>query len=168
MSQSEQQDTIQPNTVVHIHYTLTGDDKKVIDSSRDSDPLPYLHGHGQIVRGLENALAGKRVGDKVSVRVSPEEGYGHYDAELVQTVGRDEFPEGSHFEVGAMFEAAGPNGEPFVIRITEINGDEVVVDGNHPLAGQHLNFDVEVITIRQATTQELEHGHVHEGDDDCH
>jgi FKBP-type peptidyl-prolyl cis-trans isomerase SlyD len=160
--------SIQADHVVEIHYTLTNDQKEVLDSSRGSTPLPYLHGHGNIVPGLERALLGKAIGDKLTVTVSASDGYGEYDARLKKELPRSAFPKDSPVEVGAMFEASGPEGDTIVIRIVELNAETVHVDGNHPLAGQALNFDVEIVSIRPATKSELEHGHAHPGDGHHH
>ena len=160
--------TIAPDHVVEIHYTLTNDQKQVVDSSRGDEPLPYLHGHGNIVPGLEQALVGKTVGDKLQVTVLPKEGYGEYDERLKKELPRSAFPKGAAIEVGAMFEASGPDGAPMVIRVVGTTSDKVQIDGNHPLAGQTLYFDVEIMKVRKATKSELEHGHAHPGDGHHH
>jgi FKBP-type peptidyl-prolyl cis-trans isomerase SlyD len=160
--------TIQKDTVVGIHYTLRGSDSEILDSSDGGEPLLYLHGHGQIIPGLESELSGKAVGDKFNVVVGAKDGYGEYDDTLIMRLERKQFPKTADLEVGDMFEASiGDNG-PMMIRITEIDGTTITVDGNHPLAGQELNFDVEVMTIRAATESELEHGHAHDGDGHHH
>ena len=146
--------------VVSIHYTLTNKDGTVLDSSSGSDPLAYLHGFGNIIPGLENALEGKATGDKLSVTVEPEQGYGARDERLVQAVPRSAFKGVEELSPGMQFQAQGPQGTRLVV-VTQVADDEVTVDANHPLAGQTLHFDVEVSEVRDATAEELEHGHVH-------
>lgn len=146
-------------TVVTIDYTLTDDAGEVLDSSKDSEPLAYVHGRGNIVPGLELALAGKEAGDKISVKVSPEQGYGKKDKELVQKMPRDKFP-AKDVEVGMQFEARGEDGAQ-VVTVVEFDDDSVTVDANHPLAGMTLSFEVTILNVRDATLDELEHGHVH-------
>ena len=144
------------NDVVTIHYTLTDDDAKVIDSSAGNEPLAYLHGHGNIVPGLERELAGKNVGDRLKARIAPGDGYGEYDRTLVQKVPRRTLKGIAALRVGMRLQA-GHN----AVTVTHIAGDMVTLDGNHPLAGQNLNFEVEVAGVRAATAEELAHGHVH-------
>jgi FKBP-type peptidyl-prolyl cis-trans isomerase SlyD len=146
--------------VVSIHYTLTNKEGTVLDSSSGSDPLAYLHGFGNIIPGLENALEGKATGDKLSVTVEPEQGYGARDERLVQAVPRSAFKGVEELSPGMQFQAQGPQGTRLVV-VTQVADDEVTVDANHPLAGQTLHFDVEVSEVRDATAEELEHGHVH-------
>jgi FKBP-type peptidyl-prolyl cis-trans isomerase SlyD len=161
-------DTISDNRVVGIHYTLRSDSKEVLDSSEGQEPLLYLHGHSQIVPGLENALVGKKLGDKLNVSISPDDGYGEYDPRLTSVVDKKQFPQQAQLEVGALFEFSNAQGQPVVVRITELQGETVTVDANHPLAGQNLHFDVEVVLVREATKEELDHGHAHSGDGHDH
>jgi len=151
---------IAQNSVVTIHYTLKDDSGEVIDSSRDSDPIAYLHGHGNLVPGLERELEGKNTGDKVVVSVTPEQGYGEYDKSLVQQVPRRALQGIANVKVGMRLQAQTPQG-PRAVVVTRLVGDMVTIDGNHPLAGKNLNFDVEITDVREATEEELEHGHVH-------
>lgn len=151
---------ITQNSVVYIHYTLTNDAGEVLDSSRGNDPLAYLHGGGNIIPGLENALVGKKPGDKLQVRVDPKQGYGERNPELVQDVPRRAFQGISDIKPGMSFQAQSSQG-PMQVTVTRVVGDMVTVDGNHPLAGEHLNFDVEITEVRTATEEELSHGHVH-------
>jgi FKBP-type peptidyl-prolyl cis-trans isomerase SlyD len=146
--------------VVLIHYTLTNASGQTLDSSSGRDPLAYLHGKGNIIPGLEQALEGKQAGDKLSVRVEPTDGYGVRDETLVQQVPRRQFG-GKNVQPGMQFHAQTSQGHARVVTVKRIQGDMVVVDGNHPLAGEVLNFDVEVAEVRDATPEELEHGHVH-------
>ena len=151
---------ISDNKVALIHYTLTNGDGEVLDSSDGAEPLAYVHGQGNLVPGLEKALAGKQQSDKLEVSVVPEEGYGPVVDEMIQTVPRDAFAGVEEINVGMRFEASTAGG-PVSVEVTKVEGDEVTVDGNHPLAGQTLNFDVEVMEVRDATEDELAHGHVH-------
>ncbi len=150
---------IADNKVVLIHYTLKDDDGEVVDSSAGQEPLGYLHGQGNIVAGLESALTGKSVGDKISVKVDAADGYGEFDESLVQPVPREQF--GDHeVTVGQQFHADTAVG-PRIVTVMAIEGDEVVINANHELAGMNLNFDVEVVGVRDASAEELDHGHVH-------
>jgi FKBP-type peptidyl-prolyl cis-trans isomerase SlyD len=153
--------TIAKDKAVSIHYTLTLDGGQVIDSSEGKDPLVYLHGHGNIIPGLEKELVGKGIGEKLSVTVVPEEGYGVHNPGLIQEVPREAFQGVDNLEVGMMFQAPGEGGHIQLIRITGIEGDKITVDGNHELAGKTLNFAVEISEIREASPEELTHGHAH-------
>ncbi|MCU1715692.1 peptidylprolyl isomerase [Pseudomonas sp. 5P_3.1_Bac2] len=152
---------IAANKAVSIDYTLTNDAGEVIDSSAGGAPLVYLHGAGNIIGGLEKALLGKQVGDELQVSVEPEEAYGEYSAELVATLNRSMFEGVDELEVGMQFHASAPDGGMQIVTIRELDGDDVIVDGNHPLAGQRLNFKVKVVAIRDASDEELAHGHIH-------
>lgn len=148
------------DAVVSIHYTLKNDAGETLDSSAGGDPLAYLQGNGNLIPGLENALEGKQAGDKLSVKIAPNEGYGEYDKNLVQQVPRRSFKGIGNVQVGMQFQVNSPQG-PRAVTVTNVVGDMVTVDGNHPLAGQNLNFDVEITEVRVATDEELAHGHVH-------
>ena len=151
--------------VVAIDYTLSNDAGEVIDSSAGAEPLVYLHGAGNIIAGLEKALAGKAVGDELDVSIEPEDAYGEYSAELITNLGREMFEGVDQLEVGMQFHASAPDGGMQIVTIRDIDGDQVTIDGNHPLAGQQLNFKVKVVSVRAASEEELAHGHVHgEGD----
>lgn len=152
---------IDQNSVVSIHYTLTNDEGTVIDSSVNIDPLVYLQGSGNIIPGLENALAGKSAGDKLNVRVAPAEGYGETVPELIQQVPLEMFQGAENIAPGMTFQAQDQSGYMQRVEVTAVNGDMVTIDANHALAGQHLNFDVTIIDVRAATQEEMEHGHVH-------
>lgn len=151
---------IAQDKVVLIHYTLTNDAGETIDSSSGGDPLAYIHGQGNLIPGLEKALEGKQAGDKLNVKVEPAEGYGVRDDKLLQQVPKRQFG-GANLQPGMQFHAQTSQGHARVVTVVRIQGDMVTVDGNHPLAGENLNFDVEVTEVRDATQQELEHGHVH-------
>ncbi len=146
--------------VVTLHYTLTDNEGTVIDKSDDGS-FAYLHGASNIIPGLENALAGKSSGDEVTVSVSPEEAYGVRDDAMLQQVPKNMFEDTNQIAVGTQFHAQGPNGEMLVVTVMEVQEEHVVVDGNHPLAGVDLNFDVKIIDVRDASEEEVEHGHVH-------
>jgi FKBP-type peptidyl-prolyl cis-trans isomerase SlyD len=154
--------------VVTIHYTLKGDDGSVIDSSRDGDPLDYLHGKGGIVPGLERALDGKAAGANVKVTVAPEDGYGKSRGEAPRSVPRDAFPDDVELEAGMQFFAPGPKGRPVPVWVTEVHADHVHIATEHPLAGATLHFDVDIVSIRDATNDELAHGHAHGPDGHHH
>lgn len=151
---------IKENSVVSFHYTLTGKDGQVIDSSEGNQPLTYLHGVGQIVPGLESALLGKQSGDKLDVEVSAEEGYGEHQEYMVQQVPREAFQGVDDIEPGMQFQAQTPQGA-MTVTVTAADETTVTVDGNHPLAGQALFFAVEVVSVRDASEEEISHGHVH-------
>ena len=146
--------------VVTIHYTLTDKGGDIIDSSIGQEPLSYVHGRGNIIRGLENALEGKKAGEKLQVTVQPEDAYGIKDDSLVMQVPRNAFKDVDNLEPGMRFQIKKNEGVQIVM-VTEIGETEVTVDGNHPLAGEELNFEVEVTEVRDATKEELSHGHVH-------
>ncbi len=146
--------------VVNLNYTLTDNDGQVIDESKDGS-FAYLHGAQNIIPGLEKELTDKSVGDKFTVKVSPEEGYGPRDDARIEDVPREMFPEDQDIEPGMMFHAQGPNGETITVTVVEADDKTVKIDSNHALAGVELNFDVEVVGIRDAEAVELEHGHVH-------
>ena len=151
---------ITESRVVVMHYTLTNSRGEVLDSSRGSEPLAYLHGSGGIIPGLERALEGKQAGDKLQVVVEPKDGYGERNAELVQTMPRRMFKGVSNLRVGMRLHA-GSGHQTQVITVTHIAGDMVTVDGNHALAGETLSFDVEITEVRAASAEEMSHGHVH-------
>jgi FKBP-type peptidyl-prolyl cis-trans isomerase SlyD len=146
--------------VVTLHYTLTDNDGKVIDKSEDGS-FAYLHGASNIIPGLEDALTGKTAGEEMSVSVSPEQAYGVRDESMLQQVPKNMFEDTSQIAVGTQFHAQGPNGEMLVVTVMDVQEEHVVVDGNHPLAGVELNFDVKIIDVRDASEEEVEHGHVH-------
>lgn len=148
------------NVVASLEYTLTDDQGNVIDSSVGGEPLAYLHGAGNIIPGLEDALEGKQVGDSFKVSIAPADGYGEKDEALLQEVPRSMFRGVDQIEVGMQFHAQTDHGMQ-VITVSKVEGENVTVDGNHPLAGQNLNFDVKVVEVRAASAEELEHGHVH-------
>lgn len=152
---------IAPGHAVTIHYRLTLDDGSIADDSFGGSPLVYLHGARNIVPGLERQLTGKNVGDTCDVEVAPGEGYGEYDPAAEQAVAKSNFPPDLQLQPGMSFQTRGRNGQPMPVWIRKLDGDNVVITANHPLAGQRLNFKVEVIDVRKASKEEMAHGHVH-------
>lgn len=149
------------NCVVSIHYTLTDDDGKVIDTSDGREPLVYLHGAGNIIPGLEGELTGCEVGDQKNVVVQPENGYGVSRPELIQKLPKDLFTGIEKIEVGMEFRAQGPDGQEQPVVVKQVEEDGITIDANHALAGVVLNFDVKVEGVREASQEEIAHGHVH-------
>lgn len=148
------------NTAVTIHYTLTNDAGEELDSTAGSEPMVYLHGSGNIISGLEKVLHHKNVGDKFDVRIEPADAYGEFSEEMIQVVSREMFDGIDELEVGMQFHAAVNSGSG-IITVIKIDGDDITIDGNHPMAGQALNFSVEVMGVRLATKEENSHGHIH-------
>ena len=153
--------TINKNKVVNIHYTLTDNEGVIIDTSQGREPLTYLHGAGNIIEGLESELEGKVSGDKLEVTIAPENGYGLRNEALLQKVSRENFPTEVELAPGMQFQT-NTEQEKIVFTVIKIQDDSVIVDGNHPLAGVILNFKVEVMDIRDASDEEISHGHAHE------
>lgn len=152
---------IEKDRVVTIDYKLQDSEGAVLDSSEGSEPLVYIHGNENIIVGLEKHLAGKQAGDKVDCVVPAAEAYGERDDSLVFKVAKSEF-DGADVEIGMQFEAQGEDGAQ-VVTVIAVEGDEVSIDANHPLAGENLHFDVKIVEVREATKEEIEHGHVHGG-----
>lgn len=152
--------TISANKVVILNYTLTNDSGEILDQSSDGQ-FAYLHGANNIIPGLENALTGKSAGDSLNVKVSPDQGYGERNDNLSQVVGMEMFESPDDVKVGLQFHAQSGEGQPIVVTVTKVDGEQVTVDANHPLAGVTLNFDVTVVDVRDATEQEISHQHVH-------
>lgn len=155
---------ISQNTVASIDYKLTDGDGQVLDSSEGREPLTYLHGAGNLIPGLESALEGSAPGEAVSVTVDPSEGYGERDDNLIQQVPKSAFEGVEQIEPGMRFQATDENGNGRVVTVTGVQEEEVTVDANHPLAGVPLNFEVNVVEVREASEEEVEHGHVHTGE----
>ncbi len=151
--------------VVEFHYTLRNKAGEVLDRSNPERPLAYLEGSGAIIEGLEESIGSLAKGDKSEVIVRPEKGYGFRDESQIDTVSRSQLP-ADEINVGDFFQAGADQHAP-VVQVVEINGDEVTLDANHPLAGQDLFFDVEVVEKRPATPEEISHGHVHQADGCC-
>lgn len=151
---------VSKNAVVTIAYTLTAPDGEVLDTSEGSEPLAYVHGTGSLVTGLESELEGKQKGHRFDVNVAAADGYGERDERLVHEVSRAKLPPGMELEVGTQLQAKGADGN-WIVTVVELEGDRVTLDGNHPLAGMALHFVGEVRDVREATREELAHGHVH-------
>ena len=152
---------IDEKSVVTFHYTLTNSNGEELDSSAGRDPLKYLHGASNIVPGLEKELEGKSSGDSLKVEVQPDDGYGQVNQQLIQKVPHSAFDDAPEIKPGMQFQAQGPSGETQHITVKEVTEEEVTVDGNHPLAGQVLHFDVTIEEVREASEEELSHGHAH-------
>ncbi len=151
---------IAQNVIATIDYTLTDNDGTVIDQSTDGN-FAYLHNGHNIIPGLEAALLEKEAGDQLNVTVEPAQAYGEKDLAAIQQIPREMFPPEADIQPGMQFQGESPEGQTSVVTVTAIDGETVVVDGNHPLAGLTLNFDVTVVDVREASAEELEHGHVH-------
>ena len=151
---------IGPDKVVTLNYTLKNDAGELLDRSERGAPLLYLHGTGGIIPGLEAALTGKVAGDKLSVAVPAKDAYGERDPKLVQSVPRRTFPGTAALKIGMRFQAETGQGRR-AVTVVRVQGDMVTIDGNHPLAGENLNFEVEIEAVREASAEELTHGHVH-------
>ncbi len=151
---------IAKNAVVTMNYTLKDDKGTVIDSSSENGPLSFIQGIGNIITGLEAKMEGKSKGDKFDCTIQPADGYGIADPNLIQKVERSQFGEGDTLEVGMMFEV-GNDEQTFIARVIELDDQNVTLDANHPMAGQTLNFDIEILNVREAEANELAHGHAH-------
>ncbi|WP_394000103.1 peptidylprolyl isomerase [Luteimonas sp. WGS1318] len=145
--------------VASFHYTLTDDSGTVLDKSPDAQPLQYLHGAGNIVPGLEQALSGRKVGDAFEVSVKPEDAYGLRNEQLIQSVPRDAFQGVDTIEPGMQFTAQGPGG-PMLVTVVDADDAQVRIDGNHPLAGRTLHFAVRIDDVREASADEQAAGRV--------
>ena len=158
---------IEENKVVTFEYTLKNDSGEVIDSSANHAPLVYIHGAGNIIPGLEAELEGKKIGDKFHASIAPEDAYGARMDELVQKLDRDKLAHLDNIEVGMQLQAYDEEGMQ-ILTIVEVTDKDVTLDGNHPLAGETLHFDVEVTDIREATEEEAMFGLNHGGcGDNC-
>lgn len=165
---ADSQDTVADGKVVVFHYTLRNETGEVLDSSSGQEPLASLQGAGNIVAGLERELAGRTVGERLEVAVPPADGYGEVTGPGPQPVDRAAFPDDLEIQPGMPVIAQGPDGGQFTLWVTEVNDDEVLVDANHPLAGVTLNFEIEIVKIREATDEESTHGHPHGIDGTAH
>lgn len=152
--------TISKDSAVFFNYTLTDDAGNVLDKSPEGQPLAYLHGHNNIIPGLEKQLEGKSAGDKLTAVVEPADAYGERHLEAIQTIPREQFKGVDKIEVGMQFQSQA-EGQVMSVVVTEVTDDQITVDGNHPLAGKQLTFDVEIADVRQATEEEIAHGHIH-------
>jgi FKBP-type peptidyl-prolyl cis-trans isomerase SlyD len=159
--------TVVNDRVVEIHYSLKLENGEVIDSTDGFSPLAYIQGKKNIIQGLEKNLLGKSLGDSFSITVSPEEGYGIKNPELIQIVSIDNFKSPEDLKIGMQFKVPNSEGHAMIVEIKEINNDQVTLDGNHPLAGMNLYFDIKIESIREASEEELVHGHLHKGAGCC-
>lgn len=153
--------TVAEGKVVSIHYTLTLDDGQTVDSSSGREPMDYLHGAGNIIPGLEKQIDGRKAGDKFDVHLEAGDAYGEIDPEAVHKVSRSEFPEDAELGPGMQITAQDQAGNIQPLWIVNIDDSDVLLTANHPLAGKALNFNVEVVDIRDASAEETEHGHPH-------
>jgi len=158
---------IAENTVASIQYTLKNDAGEILDQSSENNPLQFIHGKKNIIPGLEKELEGKKIGEKFTVRILPENAYGVTVPEMIQSVPIDQFKNIPNLQVGMSFQVNTTNGGTVIVRAVEVTDAHVVLDGNHPLAGVPLNFEVEVVGVRPATEEELMHGHLHMGAGCC-
>lgn len=159
--------TIGKHSVVEIHYTLKNAAGEVLDSSEGTEPLMYLHGTHGLIQGLENELSGKKPGDKFQAVIAPALAYGEIDPALIHSIDKSMFRGVDNIEPGMVFTAQGEQGQQ-QITVKAVEGDKVIIDGNHEMAGQTLHFDVEVVSVRPATEEEIDHGHVHPQGDHHH
>lgn len=154
--------TVKDDHVVSLDYVLRLENDQVIDQSSEGEPLEFLQGHSQIIPGLEEALYGMEVGEEKDVVVTPTDAYGEYDPEGFEVMPRGAFPDDMELQQGLRLLVRDQNtGRPFEVTVSEVREDNVVLDFNHPLAGQTLHFHVQIADLRPATEEELEHGHVH-------
>ena len=153
--------TVKKGQVISLDFILKDEQGETLDQSTAGEPLEYLHGADDVVAGLEKALEGRQLGEKLRVVIPPSDAYGEYEVSLVDEVSRDQFPGIDDIQPGMQFQTQMDDGAPMVINVTAVDGDKIIVDGNHPLAGMTLVFEVEIIGIRQASEDELAHGHVH-------
>lgn len=160
MSANQQPEQVAKDVVVSIEYTLKVDGEVVDYSDRD-EPLEYIQGHDQIIPGLESALAGMAVGESKEVNVPAADAYGEMDSEAMVQVDRSDFPEEVPMEIGTQVQVRNMDGHVLDARIATIEGEQVTLDFNHPLAGKDLLFNVTIVALRNATEEEIEHGHVH-------
>lgn len=149
------------HTVVSMEYTLKNQQGEVIDQTGEGEAFSFIHGTGSIISGLEDALEGKRAGDALEVTIPPEAAYGERDDAQTQKVPRTQFENPDEIEAGMMFHTQAPDGSAAVVTVVAVDAENITVDANHPLAGETLNFDVKVLEVREATAEELDHGHVH-------
>ncbi len=156
------------NKVVTMNFTLTDDEGNVLDTTDHGSPFSYLSGNNNILPKLEEAIDSMIIGTKKQISLVSTDAYGNYNEEIVQVVGKENFPEDFELEVGLSYVASNPDGVQMPFVITEVRDEDVTIDFNHPLAGKNLNFNVELLDVRDATQEELSHGHVHGPDGHHH
>jgi FKBP-type peptidyl-prolyl cis-trans isomerase SlyD len=154
---------LKPNQVVSVYFTVKDELDEIVDQTTMGNPFTFLSGKNQILPALEEEIGNMIIGSKKNIVLKPSDAYGEYIPEAVQVVNRSEFPEDMELEEGLNFVANTPEGNQLPFIVTEIDGDNITIDFNHPLAGETLTFDVELLDIRQATNEEIQHGHVHDG-----
>jgi FKBP-type peptidyl-prolyl cis-trans isomerase SlyD len=152
---------IEQNKVVTMNFTLTDDHGNVLDSTDQGGPFSYISGKNMVLPKLEEAVNGMLIGSKKNLKLEAKDGYGNYNDDAVQIVGKENFPEDFVLEVGMEYMASNPDGVQMPFTISNVDGEEITVDFNHPLAGKNLNFNIELLNVRDATAEELSHGHVH-------
>ena len=155
--------TVKKGRVVSLDFVLKDENGEMLDQSEPGQPLEYLHGYNDVIPGLEKALEGRKTGEKLKVVIPPADAYGEYEVSLVDEVSRDQFPGIENIQPGMQFQTTMDDGAPMIINVTAVDENTVVVDGNHPLAGVTLVFEVEIAAIRDAGDEEIAHGHVHHG-----
>jgi FKBP-type peptidyl-prolyl cis-trans isomerase SlyD len=158
---ADKKNTVQKDSVVSLDYTLTLDNGQVVDSSEGREPLDYLHGHGQLIPGLERELQGMEIGEEKNVTVSAAEGYGDKDPDALQVVPLEIFPSDMELAPGMGLQLQDGSGQVMEAVVVEVRSDGVLLDFNHPLAGETLHFNVKIVDVRPATAEELAHGHAH-------
>lgn len=158
---------IEKYRAVVLNYVARDDSGEVIDSSDVDGPIRYIHGTEDLIPGLENALEGREQGEKLSVNVPMNEAYGPRDEKLVEAVPRVNFEGVADITPGMKFQTEMDDGTPMIVTVTVVDNKQVTVDGNHPLAGKNLSFELEIVEVRDATSEEIEHGHVHEDGGNC-
>ena len=158
---------ITKHKVISFDYTMKNDDGLALESTKETQPLTGIHGVGHMIPGLERALEGRMAGDNFQVIIEPADAYEDYDKELIQVVPRDMVEGVENIEVGMVFQAQTDEGTAHSVRVIAVDGENITIDANHPLAGERLHFDIDVRSVREATDDELEHGHVHNDQDGC-
>ena len=155
--------TVKKDAVVEMHYTLKNDAGDVIDSSVGKQPMPFMHGRGHIISGLEKAVEGMKVGESCDVSLAPADAYGAYDEAAIQEIPMEALKGIDKLEVGMDLQSQDQQGSPVTVRVLKINKESITINANHPLAGETLHFNLSIESIREATEEELSHGHVHSG-----
>ncbi len=159
---------IAPNNVVTMNFTLKDDEGNILDTTESDGSFSYISGNNMVLPKLEEAVSGMLIGTKKNIKLTAADGYGNYNEQIVQVVGKENFPEDFELEVGMSYMASSPDGAQMPFVITEVHDEDITIDFNHPLAGKNLNFDIELLDVREASSEELSHGHVHGPDGHHH